>query len=494
MPKPIKRPVAKIDRDRQGSLFESQESAAKPPRVARPARFNNPDPSEIRIGASRLDEHLKQVGERDALVVRALLQEQDWSVFEARYSAAGRHAYHPALMSGIVLYGLMRGVSSLRELERLARVDLGCWWVSGGILPDHSVLGRFIHRHEAELSEELFAALVAATLKRTGSDRRSLAGDGTVLEAMSSRYGVLKREAAAHRLAALEASGEADGEEGQRLARMCEVLDQRRARNEGRGHERLHPDEPDAVVVKQKNGAGSRPGYVPTVLANDARVVVDAELGIGHELAPMEAMVERLDARSSELLVDSGFRAASLLTKANERELEVLAPAHGGEAGTRRRQARYFRPDQFRYDRDRDEVICPAGQRLRRIAKYRNGSRRRYKTKACLACPMHDQCTSKKQRIVERTHATELREQLAQRMSTPHKQARYRQRKAMVEPVFSVLRLKQGLNRFRRRHARGARLELMLHLMAYNLGRAVAARFWRLCWRLTASVTPAQAA
>ena len=107
---------------------------------------------------------------------------------------------------------------------------------------------------------------------------------------------------------------------------------------------------------------------------------------------------------------------------------------------------------------------------------------------------MRDQCTSKKQRIVERTHATELREQLAQRMSVPHKQARYRQRKAMVEPVFSVLRLKQGLNRFRRRHAGGARLELRLHLMAYNLGRVVAARLWRLFRRFRAPLRPVRVA
>ena len=396
-------------------------------------------------------------------------------------------------MTGIVLYGLLRGVSSLRELERLARVDLGCWWVSGGILPDHSVLGRFINRHEADLSESLFASLVSTTLRRTGSDRRSLAGDGTVMEAMSSRYGVLKREAAEHRLSALEGSGQADSEEGQRLAGMCEVLDKRRADNAGRGHERLNPAEPEAVVLKHKSGGGYGPGYVPTVLANEARVVVDAELGIGHELAPMETMVERLDDSASELLVDSGFRAASLLDKANDRDLEVLAPAHGGEAARARpSKAKYFRPDQFHYDTDHDEVVCPAGQRLRRIAKYRNGHRRRYKTKACFTCPLHDQCTSKKQRIVERTHATELREQLAQRMSDPQKQARYRQRKAMVEPVFSVLRLKQGLNRFRRRHARGARLELRLHLMAYNVSRAIAARFWALFWRLRASLSAPQ--
>lgn len=496
MPKSVKRPVVRVNRERQHTLFEEPRSAPKPTLIDRPISFNNPDPGEVRIGASCLDAHLKQVGEGDALVMREMLQDQDWSEFEARYASGGRRAYHPALMTGIVLYGLLRGVSSLRELERLARVDLGCWWVSGGILPDHSVLGRFINHHETDLSEGLFEGLLVATLKRTGTDRRSLAGDGTVVEAMSSRYGVLKREAAQQRVATLHEQGQGDSQESQRLERMCNVLEDRRADNGGRGHERLNPQEPEAVVVKHKNGGGTRPGYVPTILANEARVVVDAELGIGHELAPMEKMIERSSETTTQLLVDSGFRATSLLDKADTKGIEVLAPAQGGEPGNgkRERKSKYFRADQFIYDADHDEVICPAKKRMRRIARYRNSQRRRYKTKACFTCPLHDQCTSKKQRILERTAATAHREQLARRMTDPQKQARYRQRKAMVEPVFSVLRLKQGLNRFRRRHARGARLEMMLHLMAYNVSRAIAARccapFERLWAGLSVTTVP----
>jgi len=51
-------------------------------------------------------------------------------------------------MMGLILYGVMQGVHSLRDLERLARLDLGCMWVSGGIMPDHANIGRFIVMHE----------------------------------------------------------------------------------------------------------------------------------------------------------------------------------------------------------------------------------------------------------------------------------------------------------------------------------------------------------
>ena len=54
--------------------------------------------------------------------------------FEARYQPGERPPYAPRAMVGIILYGILQDLSSLRDLERLARADVGCWWLSGGIM------------------------------------------------------------------------------------------------------------------------------------------------------------------------------------------------------------------------------------------------------------------------------------------------------------------------------------------------------------------------
>ncbi len=41
-------------------------------------------------------------------------------------------------MMGLLLYGVMKGHSSFRALEHLARLDLGCIFVSHGVAPDHA--------------------------------------------------------------------------------------------------------------------------------------------------------------------------------------------------------------------------------------------------------------------------------------------------------------------------------------------------------------------
>jgi transposase len=407
---------------------------------------------------------------RDALVVRDVLRGLDFSAFESRYRSGGRPPFAPASVAGIVVYGLMHGVSSLREMERFARLDLGCMWVSGGNMPDHSVLGRFINRHAAELSSLLFEQVVQAVLAKTGSSTRSVAGDGTVIEAMSSRYGLLKREAAAERLANLPEDASTERE---RLETMLETLDQRREANGGRGHTVLNPDEPDAPLLRLKNSSAQRAGYVPAVLANDARVVIDAEVGSSHELAPMQVLLERQADAVDELLLDAGFRTESVLDLAVERDINVLMPASGGE-GTRR-QSKHFPQSAFRYDAAADVYHCPAGQVLKRQARYRKQHRLRYTSRACSTCPLRDQCTKQKRRVIERTRATELRAGLAEVMAQPQARLRYARRKAMVEPVFSHLRGQQGLNRFRRRGLAKVSLEFRLHIIAYNLGRAVAA-------------------
>ncbi|SFO12254.1 transposase [Xenorhabdus japonica] len=81
-------------------------------------------------GSLSLGDYLRQMGERRAFIVAEILDEQDWAPFERHYASTGRAPYSPRSMMGILLYGIMKGHSSLRALERLARLDLGCIWQS----------------------------------------------------------------------------------------------------------------------------------------------------------------------------------------------------------------------------------------------------------------------------------------------------------------------------------------------------------------------------
>lgn len=165
----VRRRVVSVDVSGQRGLFAqvaANTADAKPARAcARTgAVFIAPDPQAIRINEASLEQVLKDSGQRSPLKIRAWLAQMNFDEFEAAYERVGRAAYAPRAMLGIVLSGILQGITSLRDLERFARLDLGCWWVSGGIMPDHSVLGRFIHRHQDLLSESFFDQLTGAVL------------------------------------------------------------------------------------------------------------------------------------------------------------------------------------------------------------------------------------------------------------------------------------------------------------------------------------------
>jgi hypothetical protein len=52
-------------------------------------------------------------------------------------------------------------------------------------------------------------------------------------------------------------------------------------------------------------------------------------------------------------------------------------------------------------------------------------------------------------------------------MENPEARERYLKRQGMVEPVFSQLKCRQGLRRFRRKGLKAVRCEFALHAMAY---------------------------
>jgi len=474
----IRRPMARIDRNPQPDLFGAPPSPEK--RLQRTATLTliDPDPSELTIGNSSLKRHLEAMGIRAPFIVRDTLAELDYSVFLEQYQGGGRAPYAPRCMVGILLYGLMRGVTSLRALERFSRTDLGCWWVSGGITPDHSILGRFMQRHETALKETLFSAVVTAALRRTETSASDLAGDGTVIEAMSSRYGLLRAEALKQARAALaEAEDEASVTQRTRLKALEEALWQRRKESgHPKSYERGHPMEPDASVLKQKGG-GHRLSYAPVVLANSARIVVDAEVAPGFELKAMVKALRGTEAQRVSL--DNGFLKGPVLETALERDLDALIATKGEAAGDPDDGAQQYRAEDFEYLEGEDVYVCPAGQVLVPVAEsgggIEGGGYVRYANRdACGACAQRGQCTKSRYRIVQRTRATMLRETMRQIMKHPQARARYARHKAWVEPVFSELRLRQGLNRFRRRGLEKVRLEFRLHLTAYNLSRIVA--------------------
>lgn len=501
--KPIKRPVVRIDRSNQLDMLDTmelpetrQENPNKQHSEARTILFNDPDPKEIYLGGVRLDHYIKTSGDTSAFIVRKMMVQHDWEKFEERYSQEGRRAYAPRCMLGLILYGVMHGMTSLRDLERMARLDIGCLWVSGGIQPDHSILGRFIQQHEDLLSEATFDSLTRQVLKATGNHTDSLAGDGTVVEAAASRYRLLKIEAAQQAAEQAREAAQAKPEDSklaQRAARaevVQSTLEQRRANRQKKGKNaeglQISPTDPQAVVQPLKDKKTFAPSYKPSVLANQDRVIVAQAVDGSSETKVVGAMLDKARQLGpiKEALYDAGYHSDGVIEATQSREIELLCPQGRSQGKDWTKQStKYYPKNRFEYDATQDSYRCPAGEVLTKVSQCKGNTEQpgyiAYGTTACGDCEQKQHCTkSQKGRQIKRYAGDAAKDALRVKMQEPDIRKRYTQRQAMVEPVFSVLKLRQGLRRFRRRGLKGVQTEFALHAMAYNLSRVVALAFF----------------
>lgn len=477
----------------QFSLFD--DLPGKEGRIVRTAvssgrRFVSIDPRSIFIGTTRLEDHIKQAGQSSVFIVADLLDAQDWQPFEARYAATGRAPYAPRLMLGLILYGIMQGIHSLRDLQRLARMDLGCMWVAGGISPAHGIIGRFIVFHAESLTNDFFESLTARIVKATGARSARLAGDGTVIEAACSHYNLLKADAlkeradAARHHLATNRTDDAAKQEAQSLTECERIFEQRTQARKRSGRTidtlALSAAEPEAMVQRQKRSRGSAPSYKPSVLANEKRIVTAMALHPSSETKVIGAMLDQsarvTGSQPQELLLDAGYFDDGVIAATLERDVSLFCP-EGQEPGVSKK-CKVFHKGDFDYDAAKDTYRCPAGHTML-LLKVSGGSEKKrafrtYGTSACANCAMRPQCTKSGKRKIERHPEDEQREALRQVMQQRQVRSLFTQRQAMVEPVFSHLRGRQNLNRFRRRGLQAVKREFALHVIAYNLARAVA--------------------
>lgn len=492
----------RLPEQRQGSLLElepvAKPAAAVPTRVL----FEHGDRDGLFVGNRPLKQYLKDAGLGWVLRVGELMDELDLSAFEAGYEPGGRPPLHPRRVLGLMMYAAVLQQSSLRQTEALAHRDVGAWWLTGGLTPDHTTIARFIGRHEALLTENFFVEVTSKIAKHLGATASDLAIDGTVKMAVASSASALKKEALERKRAEArddeaiaKAAAAAAGTEDAGRAAQCAQAAQKRAEQLDEAHAALvkreaarkaagksvddvqvSPTEPEAVMqpLKQSNDFGF--AYKPVVGAHPSGLIVAQNLSAASETEHVEALIAQharvLGAAPERVLADSGFSTIHLLTYLVVHAIDALIPS-GRDGKPRSGRNGLFAKSVFQYLEDEDRVRCPAGQKMTPgpSKKDRHGnSHRLFGTPACKTCPLLERCTKakSKSRTYKRYDGDELKDAMNEVLSHPSAQTAFKLRSTMVEPVFARLNA-AGFTRFRRKGTRRVSTEFALMCSAHNI-------------------------
>lgn len=367
--------------------------------------------------------------------IHRVVEQLDLSDLEADYVEEGRPAYAPVMMVKLWLYAYALGITSSRRLEQRVREDLAFRFLAGQAEPDYWALNNFRRRHRRALND-VFTQVVEAARRLGMGKLGHVAIDTTRLAANASRHRVdsvekLRQERAHIRRQIRhwqQACDHTDPDEApgtQVAARHRQALEQRLAEIPRRletlkktGLRQISRTDPESRFLKQ--GRRFTLGYTVALAVTEDHLIVEQR--VGQESSDQELLLpvaDRAMERCGECLErvsgDSGFYSDDNLLGLEARQIDGYVP---------------------------DPSLACALNRKRPVR------RRRWRN------PEH-------QRMV-------------QKLRTPAGQAVYRGRKAIVEPVFGVLKQQRNLRHFRLRGLANVAVELTLAATAFNL-----TRMWR---------------
>ncbi|AFL49768.1 transposase [Sinorhizobium fredii] len=444
-----------------------------------------------------LDDYVTE--DNPARVVDVFIDELDLRAMGfAAAAATGRPGYSPATMLKLYLYGYLNQVQSSRRLEREAGRNVELMWLMGKLAPDFKTIADF-RRDNGEAIRAVCRQFVLLCRKIGLIAGGTVAVDGSRFKAVNTRDKNFTPGAIRRRMEQVDASIErylgmldtADRQEDDvaqmRVSRLKERLDSlRRQMRELQAMEQAVQDAPDRQISLTDSDARAMAtsGKGTGMVGYNVQAAVDAEhhlivahevTNVGHDRSQLANMAQQAkEATGVEeltVLADRGYFSGEEIVACEAVGATPIVPrplTSGAKADGR------FDKQDFIYQPETDSYRCPAGEQLiwRFTAVEKGLILSRYWSSNCGSCAIKAKCTPSKQRRITRWEHEAVLEKMQRRLDEMPDAMRIR--RSTVEHVFGSLKDWMGRDHFRMRRLRNVGTEMSLHVLAYNIKRAIA--------------------
>ncbi len=413
--------------------------------------------------------------------------------------ATGRPAYHPAALLKIYLYGYLNRIQSSRRLEREAQRNLELIWLTGRLMPDFKTIADF-RRDNGPAIRAACAQFVSLCRRLDLFSQAVVAVDGSKFKAVNNRDKNYTAAKVAKRMEQVDASiarylaalDRADREESDvaeakasrikekiaGLRRQMRFLKEMERQVEAAPDQQVSLTDPDARLMATSGRGTGVVGYnVQAAVDAEHHLIVAHEVtNLGHDrtqLVPMGLKARQATgAEEITVLADRGYFNGDQVLACEGTGVLPCVPKTLTSGSAKRG---LFTRGDFFYDAENDHYTCPAGERLTKasarsdrrddIDHYRHLS-------ACFACPLKPRCTPEKLKRVKRWRHEGVLDAMQARLDRMPDAMGVRRRTA--EHPFGTLKAWMGSAHFLTRTLEKVRTEMSLHVLAYNVKRAIA--------------------
>lgn len=406
----------------------------------------------------------------------------------------GRRPYDPGDMLRLYVYGYLNRVRSSRRLEQETHRNVEVMWLMRNLRPDHKTIAEF-RRANKKAIRRVFRefSLLCRNLGLFGKELVAI--DGSKFRANNSKdrnYDRKKLGKIMSRIdqrideymGALDAAdkreADTDGANAAELTEKMEKLAERREECrilleelDRTGASQISVSDPDSRSMKVQTGTNVCYN-VQTAVDDKHKMIVTYDVTNEPtdrmQLSSMAiAAKQELEVETLSVMADTGYSSAKQLEECEQAGIEPFVPRQLGK-----KTEGMFSKAEFRFDRDNDTYICPAGQVLPyRFEQTEKGRDKRYyyRMKACAGCALKPKCTTSPYRRITRVEGEEALERSDRRLQD--RPEMMKKRKAAVEHPFGTLKRTMDHGYFLTRGRESAWTEFSLSALAYNIKRAL---------------------
>jgi transposase len=393
----------------------------------------------------------------DAFVEKLTMSELGFE--RAQAAETGRPGYDPRDLLKLYLYGYLNQIRSSRRLEAECRRNVELMWLLGRLYPDHKSIAEFRRMHRDAVTA------AGAELIRFARGCGLIRGEWIAIDGSKFRA-VASVDSTRERLAL------------QRYLDSVEKADEEQQAN-------IDPSAVQAALEKLKKHPEPEVGYMlvrQTALpAYNVQTAVDSDhaLIVAHAvvldasdircLKPMaEAAKKALEVDKFKVVADAGYSNGEQVAYCEAAGMVPYVPVM--RTVNNQGDGTLFGRADFRYEPDSDTYVCPGDKKL--LRKHTNAKDRYTMYKAssvdCGSCSLKPHCTQAPRRGLAR----HLYEDALNRMQDRVTPEAMRLRRSTVEHPFATIKYRIfGHPRLLMRGLSGAKVEIGLATMAYNLKR-----------------------
>jgi transposase len=393
----------------------------------------------------------------DAFVEKLVMSQLGFE--RAQAAETGRPGYDPRDLLKLYLYGYLNQIRSSRRLEAECRRNVELMWLLGRLYPDHKSIAEFRRMHRDAITAA--GGELVRFARSCGLIRGEwIAIDGSKFRAVASIDSARERLALRRYLDSIEKADEEQQTsiDPSAVQAALEKLKQ-------------HP-EPEAGFMLMRQS--SLPAYnVQTAVdAEHALIVAHAVVLDASDircLRPMaEAAKKALEVDSFKVVADAGYSNGEQAAHCEAAGMMPYVPVM--RTVNNQGDGNLFGREDFHYEAETDTYVCPGNKRLLRKNTNHKDRYIMYRASSldCGACSLKSRCTQAPRRRLARHLYEEALNRMEERL-TPEAM---RLRRSTVEHPFATIKYRIfGHPRLLMRGLSGAKIEIGLATMAYNLKR-----------------------